>query len=473
MGLRKQVPEASATYSEPLYGVNLRDSEENLNDGEARLMQNAEYYGGTRIRRGTQRITPTSLGAYRILGGHKHYYGGASPSNKRLVAYNNRVSIISDTGTETVLTTGMTPGLDTYFKTWSITDSSYISNGTDILRKYDGTTFSTVSGTNVPVLRTATVPILDRLFGITTNGIERTDPRVDNVWSSNSSWATFRPQLPGLFTALHPYTLRGVDTLYPGAIALQERAYYLINGLNFGDNVNALSPPTDLDASIKLLDPTVGTGSPDSVVTVPGIGMFWFTTDLNVYWLPEGSLTGRFVGDRIQSTVSTQGIESTYTGALKQVWMAYYDHMLMLGIPLGTNQYASTQWWMDMRSLRDHPDRGAVWYGPMIGQTVGRAWIENQQGDNRLVGGEGNAGTGAFVYQLRVPSRFTDAVGLADNDYEFAYQPPFKSLGAPSREKYVQAVHLDLNSFSGTATLDLVDLDGTLATDVPILPVTD
>src|SRR5437867_11989389 len=34
-------------------------------------------------------------------------------------------------------------------------------------------------------------------------------------------WATFRPSRPGLFTALYPYTLRGIDTIYPGAFAFQ------------------------------------------------------------------------------------------------------------------------------------------------------------------------------------------------------------------------------------------------------------
>lgn len=472
MALRRQISEKDASYAEPYLGVNLRESEENLGDGEARLMENAEYFGGIRIRRGSQRINSSSLGAFKILGGAGYYYGGSTPQKKRLIAYNNRISVLNDVGTESILTSGMTAGLDTYFKTWPITDSIYISNGTDTLRKYDGTTFSTVSGTNVPAPRTSVVPILDRMLAITSAGIERTDPRVDNVWSANSSWATLRPQHPGLFTGLHPYTLRGTDTLYPGAIAFQERAHYLITGTDFGDSVVAASPSTGEDASIRLLDPTVGTNSPDSVCTVPGIGMFWFTTDLNVYWLPEGQLTGRFVGDKLQSTVGTAGIESTYTGALKQVWMTYFDHMLMLGIPLGTNQYASTQWWLDMRMLRDHPDRGPVWYGPMTGQTVGRAWIENQQGDNRVMGGEGNSASGAFVYQLRVPSRFTDAVGTADNAVAMIYQTIFKSFGIPSREKYVQAVHLDLNTYSGTATLDLLDLDGVLASGVAITAVT-
>jgi hypothetical protein len=200
--------------------------------------------------------------------------------------------------------------------------------------------------------------------------------------------------------------------------------------------------------------------------------MFWFTTDLNVYWLPEGSLTGRYIGDKLQSTSSTQGIESTNTASLNTVWMAYYDHILMLGIPVGSSTYATTQFWLDIRELRSHPERGPVWYGPMTGQSVGTAWVENQQGNNTVAGGEGNSATGAFVYKLRVPQQFTDAVGTANNSISMVYQTPFPSFGVPSREKYVQAIHMDLYAFSGSATVDLVDLDGTLASSLPVVAVT-
>lgn len=473
MALRRQIAEADATYDEPHLGVNIRESEENLRGGEARLMENCEYYGGIRIRRGSQRLNSSSYGSFKILGGHKYYYGGANPASKRLIAYNNRICSVSETGVETVLTSGMTASLNTYFATWPITDCAYVSNGTDTLRRYDANiaAFTTIGGTNIPVARTAVVPVLDRMLAITTNGIERTNPRSDNIWSNNSSWATLRAANPGLFTALHPYTTTGSDTIYSGALAFQERAYYLINGSNFGTDVTAASASTGEDVSIKLMDGTVGTASPYSVCTVPGVGTFWFTTDLNVFWLPTGSLTGKYVGDKIQSTGQTPGIESTTASQQSQVWMAYFDHILMLGVPQGSNNYASTQWWLDMRALRDHPDRGPVWYGPMTGQTVGRAWVENQQSDNKIMGGEGSLARGAYVYQLRVPSRFTDAVGSVDNPVTMIYQTPFKSFGTPSREKYVQAVHMDLNGFTGTATLDLLDLDGTLVSGLPVVGV--
>lgn len=470
--LRKQYPETMATYASPTKGVDLRSSIENLTDGEARLMQNFEVYGGLRIRRGSQRITNNSLGNYRILGGYKYYRNISTGESLRLVAYNDTISAISNTGFETVIGTGLTSNLDTYFRTWSITDSVYISNGTDILRKYNGTTFSTVSGTGIPIARTSVVPVLDRLMCITLDGIERTNARVDNVWSINSSWATLRPQQPGLFTALHPFTIKGIDAFYPGAIAFQERAYYLVNGLDFGSDVTALTASSGEDASIRLLDGTVGTSSPDSVCTVPGLGIFWYTTDNNVFWLPEGSLVGRFIGDRIQSTTGVQGLESTYVGALKQVWMAYHDHRLMVGLPMGTNNYASTQFWLDTRQLQKDPSN-SVWYGPMIGQTVGRVWVENEQGDNQVIGGEGNSNTGAFIYQLRVPYRFLDAVGYDDYTVSAVYKPYFKHFGTPAHDKFVQSTHMTASSTGTPPTLDLEDLNSLLGSNLPLelLPV--
>lgn len=468
--LRDQIPEQAATYPQPDRGVNLRTNPHDLRAGEAALMQNCEHFGALRIRRGSQRLTPASLGAFTGRGGHKFYYGGANPQSARLIAYNNKISAISGTGVETSLTSSMTANQHTYFATWPITQKVYISNATNALCSYDGTTFETVSGSNIPAARTAVVPVSDRLLAITTNGIERSDPRSDSVWSNNSSWATLRPQRPGLFTAMHPFALQGLDAVYEGAIALQERAYYHITGSDFGTSVVAASASVDEDVSIKLLDPTVGTGSPDSLCTVPGVGVFWFTTDLNVFWLPQGSLVGQYVGTKLQSTGAIAGLESANSGQLKAVWMTYFDHYLMLSIPTGTSTYATTQWWMDMRQLRNPlPGRdGIVWYGPMTGQSIGKAWVENQEGDNAIYGVEGNSATGLFVYQLRVPGRFTDAVGTNDIAYEMVYQSYFKDFGAPTRSKYIQAVHMDLNSFSGTATLDLVDLAGDIITNVPI-----
>ena len=472
--LRKQIPESIATYPDPIRGINLRASEEDLSKGEARLMQNCIYDGGTRSRLGSDAMTAQLAASFSVKGLTKFYYGGASATGKRLIAYDTKISVVADAGTETVLNSGMTSNLDTHFCTWPIADKVYISNGTDTIREYDGTTFATVSGTNIPVARAQIVPILDRLLAITTNGIERTDPRNATIWSSNSAWATLRPQQPGLFTALHAGSMKGTDTIYSGALAFQANAHYLITGTDFGDDVTNASASTGEDAAIRLLDPRVGTSSPYSIVSVPGVGIFWFTSDLNVYMIPEGSLTGRYVGDKLRSNSTTSGIEDTNTAALGQVWMVHYNRYLVLGIPTGSQTYASTQFWLDLRSLdsvatsTEHPDTGVVWYGPMTGQTIGRAFAETQNADQRLVGGEGNSSTGIFVYEWMKPSTYTDDIGTTATNIEVKYQTPFLDFGTPSREKYVRAVHFDLQIPSGTALCNIYDLDGLATSNVVI-----
>lgn len=475
MSLRRQISEARATFSDPLLGLNLRSSEEDLRKGESRLMQNVVYDGGTRSRFGSGRITSATLDSDKqIRGLHKFYYGGASPTGKRLVAYDTKISVIADNGTETNLTSGMTSDLDTHFCTWPIADKVYISNGTDTIREYDGTTFATVTGTAIPVARAQIVPILDRLLAITTNGIERTDPRDATKWSTNSAWATLRPQQAGLFTALHAGSMKGTDTIYSGALAFQANAHYLITGTDFGSDVTSGTASTGEDAAIQLLDPRVGTSSPYSVISVPGVGIFWFTSDLNVYMIPEGGLIGKYVGDKLRSNNLTGGIESTNTAALSQVWMAHYNRYLILGIPTGSHDYASTQFWLDLRSFdtmntsKESPNAGVVWYGPMTGQTVSRAFAETQNGDMKLSAGEGNSATGAFVYEIFKDDTYTDAIGTTDTNIEVKYQTPFDDFGSPSREKYITSIHFDLQKPSGDALCNIYDLDGLATSNVPI-----
>ncbi len=462
MALRNQIPEHKAAFQDPVLGVNLRTALEDLQPGESPLMQNCIFQGGTRNRTGSQRLNSSSLGSnLAIKGGHKFYYGGSSPTKKRLIAYGTKISVLSDAGSETNLTSGMTTSLDTHFLTWSITDKVYIGNGTDTTRVYDGTTFSTLSGTAIPVSRWL-APIGDRLMAITTNGLERCAARDATIWSSNSSWATIRPSRVGLFTCIHPVSLRGSDTINSGLLAFQPNSYYLVTGTNFGTDVTAASASTGENSAIQLLDPGVGTSSPFSVCSIPGVGTAWFTTDLNVYLIPEGSLRGQYIGDKIQSTTQTVGLEGTTLASLSAVWMTYFDRFLILGIPTGSSAYPNVQYWMDMYSWVLYPDRGPVWYGPMTGQTVGKVWVENQQGDFALYGGEGNSASNAYVYQMRVPARYTDAVGSADNAVAMVYQTPYESFGSPSKLKYLRSVHFDLNFSSGTPTCDILDLDETV-----------
>ena len=126
-------------------------------------MQNMVFDGGLKKRFGAARLNAARLGAFTGLGGIRFYFG--TSSKQRIIAYNNRISQISDAGVETVLNSAMTAGLDTFMEPWSTTDALYITNGTYTLRKYDGTTFSTVAGTNIPT-GSVIKQMLDRLFCI-------------------------------------------------------------------------------------------------------------------------------------------------------------------------------------------------------------------------------------------------------------------------------------------------------------------
>ena len=153
--------------------------------------------------------------------------------------------------------------------------------------------------------------------------------------------------------------------------------------------------------------------------------------------------------------------------------MTYFDRFLMLGIPTGNSTFPTVQYWMDMYSWVLYPDRGPVWYGPMTGQSVGKVWVENQQGDFALYGGEGDSSKNAYVYQMRVPSRYTDAVGSADNAISMVYQTPYESFGSPSKLKYLRSIHFDLNYSSGTPTCDILDLDETVLSGQAINAITN
>lgn len=467
MALRRQFADQHAEFAPPSRGINLRDAQGDLKAGEAALMQNCIYDGGVVIRTGSSRLTSASLGSFRVRGGIKFYRAAAT--SQRLIAYSTKISSINDSGAESVLTSSMTSDKDTFFTPWSITDAVYIANNNDTLRVVDNTgSLSTVAGTNIPTARMV-VPMRDRLLGITNNGIERTDARSATIWSSNSSWATFRPRTSGRFTAMHPYSFQGADAIVDAVLAFQANTYSLITGTNFGTDVTAASASTGEDSAIVLRDDRVGTSSPYSITTVPGIGVFWFTTDLNVYWLPFNAPTGRFVGDRIISNSTTLGINNTNLAVLDQVWMQYFDRKLILAIPTGGNTHPNIQFWMDVRSLIDNPERGPVWYGPMSGQTVGRAWVEGQAGDNKLMGAEGNSATGAFIYNLLQSNIYTDAVGTADTNVSMVYQPYFKTFGRSDRDKYLRSVQADANNFSGTTTVDVLALGGIVSSSLDLV----
>ena len=72
------------------------------------------------LRRSNQRVNRPSLGPYAIKGGHMFYFAEQRPQKKNLIAYNNRLSVLSGAGVETVLTSGLSANKNVFMSTWSI-----------------------------------------------------------------------------------------------------------------------------------------------------------------------------------------------------------------------------------------------------------------------------------------------------------------------------------------------------------------
>src|SRR5438132_3582918 len=132
--LRGRLPDDVAMYPDVTDGLNLRASLEDLKPTEAERMENMLYDGGLHKRFGSSRLNAASVGPFRGTGGIKFYYGTAS--KVRVIAYSTRISTISDTGAETILTAAIANDLATFMGPCSVTSTLYITDGTDALRSY-------------------------------------------------------------------------------------------------------------------------------------------------------------------------------------------------------------------------------------------------------------------------------------------------------------------------------------------------
>jgi hypothetical protein len=465
--LRARYPDKYSELPMPVKGVNLIDPQHLLEPEECTLLKNSYYDGAIRPIPGTRTLNISSLQAsQRTRGGHRFYKQDGT--KKRLIAYGGNISEVNDSGSETILTTSATMDKLTLFSTWPILDRAYAANGFDNPYYYDGSSFGQLTGTNIPTPRSRLVPVLDRLMAVTINGIERTNARSDSVWSSNSAWATKRPVRPGLFTAIHPFNVRESGVMYPGLLAFQGNAFYIVTGTDYGSDVTNITASTDEDSSIQLLDGTVGTSSPMSVCTVPGVGIFWVTSDLNVYCLPEGSLVGFYVGDKLQTRVGTAGLNQANLLAIDQIWMEYFDRKLLLGFPTGNNAYADTQYWLDLRYLTAGDPKGSVWYGPQTVNAWGCVWREDQGGELSLMAGEGLTTNGVRVYRGYQTDLISHVVGASTVLPTMTFQSRFNGFEGGSSTKYPRDVRLTMTMTGGAAKTGMVDLGDAVAFRQPV-----
>lgn len=477
--LRNRLPDEIAEYPDPKRGINLRKSPEDLEPGEAYLLTNFHYDGGLRKRTGSSLFSTPSLGMHDAQGGVLFSYG--NNQTVRLVAGGGNVWSIADSGAMiSTLTSTLTSGTPIHFRTWPITDSVYLANGTDALRAYDGTTISTLSGTNIPASPTMVQPFSDRLFAIQGSVVVSSNARSDSIWATTgSAWSAYRPFASGAWpTALGLHSATG-ELGDPNAYLLifQRNAVYGLRGTDFGDNVASGSPSTGWDAELILFDPRIGTSSPYSIVTVPGLGTFWLTTDRNVAWLPFGSTNPRLIGDALITTNRTDvlGLNLIDSVNLDEVLMVYHDRKLKLMIPESGNAYTTMQYWLDLRPLHENlsailkgdADEGEAtnWSGPHTTQAIKRVWVEQETGAlERLMGLEGRGtARGLYTYELNPYEVYMEEIATTTaNEYVGDYKTFYNNAAAPTFRKYLPRVILDAGGYIQYATVSVTDLHGTL-----------
>lgn len=485
--IRGRLPDEVATYPDATKGVNLRKSPEDLEPGEAELMQNCLWDSDIRKRFGCARWTTISFGMQNALGGHKAYFGDGT--GIRLAAFGTNLMKVNDSGTFSTLTSTLSSGHNTYFTDWSITDRSYMSNGTDEMRYLDSTGLvATLSGTNIPASPGMVVPFADRLFAIQGSVVIATDPRTDTVWASTgSAWSAYR----GIGGSGNPtaITVHSSSTLFGDPqsqlLIFQRNTVTALQGTNFGSSVTVGSPPTGWDATLTLLDPRIGTSSPYSVCHVPGIGTFWVTSERNVAWLPLGTSVPRIIGNSLYSyRAGIPGLNDITQSQLSQVLMIYHQFRLKLYLPVSGQSYSTVQYWLDLRPLMENmasavtppsEEFPANWSGPHTGQSIGRVWLENQSNDpERLMGMEGNPSNGLMVYEVNPTNYFKDDVGPdltpgVSNDIAFHYKSFYHDFGAPGYDKYLYDLLIDSQGYINFATVTVNDLHATLTSGLSIL----
>ena len=466
--LRRRLPDEIAQWPLPVQGVNLRDALGTLQPEEAEKMSNCYYDGGLRIRLGAATATAVSHGAFRGRGGYRVY--PLTLPKFRLVAWDTKIATLSDTGAMGTVTFTMTSDQDTHFRTWSITDRTYVANHADVMGAIAASqTYATVTGVNIPASPTMVMPFLDRLFAIQGDGVWSTNPRTDAVWSPNSStWAVYRPSGgTGMPTAIHLHSLTGnLNSPLAQLLIFQESSLTALTGNDFGSDVTQVTPPLTWDAQLTLLSPNLGTKSPYSLVTVPGVGTFWFTQSSSVAWLGFDASVPKIISDKLFSNrTDVYGVNDVNHDQLGQVRLVYHDRKLKLCFPVEANAYSTIQYWLDMRQLQSVPGLADTaklsWSGPHTGQSLSAMWVEASGGDNdAFFACEGNSTVGMWVYAMNQPTVFTDQVGATANNVVEDYRSFYHRFGAPTYEKWIPTVRFDTFGSPQNARVTLKDLHG-------------
>lgn len=162
-------------------GPNYTDSPLIIGDDELAQADNAYWDGRVKTIPGAARIMTTALGGGRVTGGA--HYTKNSGTNYVVGCSPGRIQYKSGSAW-TNLSTGMATGADVWYTSVIFNDTLILANGTDNIKKWDGSSFGDLGGTPSPGNYLSVHGDYILLSGIATNPgqVKYSDTSDQNTW---------------------------------------------------------------------------------------------------------------------------------------------------------------------------------------------------------------------------------------------------------------------------------------------------
>jgi len=439
-------------------GVDLNSNIVEVHPEHCLTSQNLVYRNGMVKRLGMQSlIIPEggSIGNDRITGLHRFYpYGGTT---RTVASYGVGVSYYDEATKDWVaISAGQTNNLMTHFTTWTPASGGthlYISNTTDTPKKWDGTTFSTV--TAAPANTVQFLPYRDRLIALSASGaITWSDSHDDSSWSDGATTGALLDS-SGKGLALHNSTNNdsGIESK---VLIAGDEGMYLFSGTD-------MRTPASTGNYVLHKIFNIGCVSPKTMVWTPE-GTIWLGTDRQVYLLPFDKARPVPIGDKIRAVTreGEKGIESIPKGYITEACAVYSDGYYKLSVTSSGGSYNDTQWWLDVsRLFRDEGDSTyGPWYGPMTGANINCfAVYSGGADDGKLIGGEASAQED--LYELNVDGVYGDGASAAT--IQIYYKTFYHPLGSYEFTKDVHKIEAELLDVLGTVNVTAHEITGAVS----------
>lgn len=457
-------------YPIPRRGVDLHHSYVDLNPEEAHLLQNLIFKNGLVGRTSFSRYSTTEVVASKkILGLHRFNYGASG--QKTLVACGTLIKYGTG-GAWTVIdaTVGQsqTTGLQTNFNDWGALGKCYITNGTDVPIKYDGTTALSMSGaTNMPNNVKQFLVYQDRMLCISNNS---------NIGALN--WSNSFSD-----TAFETVDACGIkpDTYLYGMVhhsATNVASGYDTKVLIAGKTGMYIFAATNLSTAFKNF---YGDFQIYKVPIISGCqawrtmcwtpkGTLWLGDDKMVYLLPFNDISPIPVGKKIRSTGTIDGLNDIPSTEISSACAVYHDGFYKIAFAGAGQSTNNTQYWLAIDDLyQDDNKFYGPWFGPMIGTFDSTNSIYNysfscfaQYDGGEILAGEDNVK--GMVYQSAEIGTDWNAFTAAATTIPYEWDTFLNPLGNIEFSKCIHQLEIELGSRLNTINIDFHEITGAIQT---------